>query len=190
MLASSLRDRLILYKLYRCVKKLPLSSSDMIWFKPFSRCPNTVFSQIKDVRDHRKEDRMESFFLAETTKYLYLLFDTDNFIHNHGQRGMMVNTPWGECILEAGGYIFNTVKYFIFLNFSFALCHFCLCIIFVDSWSFDNSVKWHTNCTSWIQFLTAMFRIAVRTARLTTHLSAAEVKNAWAFLCLCSCHGA
>lgn len=64
--------------------------------------------QIKDVRDHRKEDRMESFFLAETTKYLYLLFDTDNFIHNRGQHGIVVNTPWGECVLEAGGYIFNT----------------------------------------------------------------------------------
>jgi mannosidase alpha-like ER degradation enhancer 2 len=66
------------------------------------------YATIKDVRDHRKEDRMESFFLAETTKYLYLLFDTDNFIHNRGQHGIVVNTPWGECILEAGGYIFNT----------------------------------------------------------------------------------
>ncbi|XP_069684758.1 ER degradation-enhancing alpha-mannosidase-like protein 2 isoform X2 [Periplaneta americana] len=66
------------------------------------------YATIKDVRDHRKEDRMESFFLAETTKYLYLLFDTDNFLHNRGQHGMVVNTPWGECVLEAGGYIFNT----------------------------------------------------------------------------------
>lgn len=69
-----------------------------------------VFSifQIKDVRDHRKEDRMESFFLAETTKYLYLLFDTDNFIHNTGKSGTVINTPNGECIIDAGGYIFNT----------------------------------------------------------------------------------
>ncbi|PNF23714.1 ER degradation-enhancing alpha-mannosidase-like protein 2 [Cryptotermes secundus] len=66
------------------------------------------YATIKDVRDHRKEDRMESFFLAETTKYLYLLFDTDNFIHNRGQHGTVVNTPWGECVMEAGGYIFNT----------------------------------------------------------------------------------
>lgn len=27
------------------------------------------------------EDRMDSFFLSETTKYLYLLFDRDNFVH-------------------------------------------------------------------------------------------------------------
>lgn len=51
---------------------------------------------------------MESFFLAETTKYLYLLFDTDNFIHNQGQHGTVINTPNGECIIDAGGYIFNT----------------------------------------------------------------------------------
>jgi mannosidase alpha-like ER degradation enhancer 2 len=42
------------------------------------------YATINDVRDHRKADRMESFFLAETTKYLYLLFDPDNFIHNTG----------------------------------------------------------------------------------------------------------
>lgn len=42
------------------------------------------YATINDVRDHRKADRMESFFLAETTKYLYLLFDTENFIHNNG----------------------------------------------------------------------------------------------------------
>ncbi|KAF7267328.1 hypothetical protein GWI33_019446 [Rhynchophorus ferrugineus] len=66
------------------------------------------YATIKDVRDHRKEDRMESFFLSETTKYLYLLFDVDNFIHNQGQHGTIVNTPNGECILNAGGYIFNT----------------------------------------------------------------------------------
>ena len=67
-----------------------------------------IFSQIKNVRDHHKEDRMESFFLAETTKYLYLLFDPDNFIHNDGRVGTVINTPNGECVIEAGGYVFNT----------------------------------------------------------------------------------
>ncbi|KAI4462620.1 er degradation-enhancing alpha-mannosidase-like protein 2 [Holotrichia oblita] len=66
------------------------------------------YATIKDVRDHRKEDRMESFFLAETTKYLYLLFDTDNFIHNQGEHGTIIDTPNGECVIEAGGYVFNT----------------------------------------------------------------------------------
>jgi len=51
---------------------------------------------------------MESFFLAETTKYLYLLFDPDNFIHNNGSTGTVIQTPNGECVIDAGGYFFNT----------------------------------------------------------------------------------
>ncbi|KAL0119975.1 hypothetical protein PUN28_007977 [Cardiocondyla obscurior] len=66
------------------------------------------YATINDVRDHRKADRMESFFLAETTKYLYLLFDTDNFIHNTGSKGEIIDTQWGQCVIDAGGYIFNT----------------------------------------------------------------------------------
>jgi len=54
---------------------------------------------------------MESFFLAETTKYLYLLFDPDNFIHNDGRHGKVWNTAGGrECVIDAGGYVFNTGK--------------------------------------------------------------------------------
>ncbi|KAK2181936.1 hypothetical protein NP493_376g04020 [Ridgeia piscesae] len=66
------------------------------------------YASVKDVRDHKLENRMESFFLAETTKYLYLLFDTDNFIHNTGAQGTVVMTTKGECVLDAGGYVFNT----------------------------------------------------------------------------------
>ncbi|KAK6972511.1 ER degradation-enhancing alpha-mannosidase-like protein 3 [Biomphalaria glabrata] len=66
------------------------------------------YATVKDVRDHQLEDRMESFFLAETTKYLYLLFDQDNFIHNNGSHGEVIHTPSGSCVIEAGGYVFNT----------------------------------------------------------------------------------
>lgn len=51
---------------------------------------------------------MESFFLAETTKYLYLLFDPDNFLNNDGKSGITVQTSHGECVLDTGAYIFNT----------------------------------------------------------------------------------
>lgn len=51
---------------------------------------------------------MESFFLAETTKYLYLLFDPENFLHNNGSHGDLVHTPNGDCVVDAGGYVFNT----------------------------------------------------------------------------------
>nr|XP_006639581.2 PREDICTED: ER degradation-enhancing alpha-mannosidase-like protein 2 isoform X1 [Lepisosteus oculatus] len=66
------------------------------------------FATVKDVRDHKLDNRMESFFLAETVKYLYLLFDPDNFLHNTGSEFDIVSGPWGECVLGAGGYVFNT----------------------------------------------------------------------------------
>ncbi|XKL61291.1 hypothetical protein PGB90_008348 [Kerria lacca] len=67
------------------------------------------YATIKDCRDHSLDNRMESFFLAETTKYLYLLFDPDNFIHNRGEHGKIFKTVSGkECIIDGGGYLFNT----------------------------------------------------------------------------------
>ncbi|XP_055370963.1 uncharacterized protein LOC129605308 [Condylostylus longicornis] len=66
------------------------------------------YATIKNVRTHERENRMESFFLAETTKYLYLLFDPDNFIHNDGSQGTWFETTNGNCIIEGGNYIFNT----------------------------------------------------------------------------------
>ncbi|XP_050530017.1 ER degradation-enhancing alpha-mannosidase-like protein 2 isoform X2 [Daktulosphaira vitifoliae] len=67
------------------------------------------YATIKNCKHHTLQNRMESFFLAETTKYLYLLFDPDNFIHNDGSHGKVWKTAGGrECIIDAGGYIFNT----------------------------------------------------------------------------------
>ncbi|VDL79262.1 unnamed protein product [Nippostrongylus brasiliensis] len=66
------------------------------------------YATINNVNDHSIEDRMESFFLAETTKYLFLIFDHQNFIHNDGRKARIVDTPNGECVIDAGGYIFNT----------------------------------------------------------------------------------
>lgn len=37
---------------------------------------------LQDVRTGEKQDRMESFFLGETTKYMYLLFDPDHKLNN------------------------------------------------------------------------------------------------------------
>lgn len=69
------------------------------------------FATIKSVLDHSLEDRMESFFLAETLKYFYLLFDPDNFLNDHDdqtfyQTGQVFHD--GKCILNAGGYVYNT----------------------------------------------------------------------------------
>ncbi|XP_041786714.1 uncharacterized protein LOC121601997 [Anopheles merus] len=73
------------------------------------------YATIRNVLTHQQEDRMESFFLAETTKYLYLLFDPNNFLHNDGSIGNVVKTILNDgvtkehkCVVGAGGYIFNT----------------------------------------------------------------------------------
>lgn len=66
------------------------------------------YAVVHNVETQKLANRMESFFLSETTKYLFLLFDEDNFIHNPGSQGTIVNTPNGQCVIDAGGYIFNT----------------------------------------------------------------------------------
>lgn len=44
------------------------------------------YCTIHDVHTKELEDRMESFFLSETCKYLYLLFDTDNPVNKEFSR--------------------------------------------------------------------------------------------------------
>eukprot|EP00298_Acanthocystis_sp_HF-20_P015765 c21257_g1_i1.p1 GENE.c21257_g1_i1~~c21257_g1_i1.p1 ORF type:complete len:1091 (+),score=416.38 c21257_g1_i1:263-3274(+) len=58
------------------------------------------FAHVKDVRTGVLEDRMSSFFLTETCKYLYLLFDKDNF----------VNQRQVEYIFTTEGHIFPITK--------------------------------------------------------------------------------
>eukprot|EP00794_Sanderia_malayensis_P018991 gene18991-20902_t len=68
------------------------------------------YATVRNVNTHELEDRMESFFLAETTKYLYLLFDEDNFIHKHDepkQNWSTLGVP-SHCLFGKLGYIFNT----------------------------------------------------------------------------------
>lgn len=56
---------------------------------------------------------MESYFLAETTKYLYLLFDADNFLNQPTQPYMEhlqydAQLLRSGCILGISGYVMNT----------------------------------------------------------------------------------
>lgn len=75
-----------------------------MFFTSFPLC------QVKNVNDHTIENRMESFFLAETTKYLYLIFDPDNWMHNTGGSGHTLTANGRQCVVEAGGYVFNSGK--------------------------------------------------------------------------------
>lgn len=61
-------------------------------------------------------DRMESYFLAETTKYLYLLFDPDNFLNQptDNSQPFMEHLHYDAQLLQSGcsigtsGYVMNT----------------------------------------------------------------------------------
>lgn len=44
------------------------------------------YGTVHDVNTKELEDRMESFFLSETCKYLYLLFDEDNHLNRHASK--------------------------------------------------------------------------------------------------------
>ncbi|XP_078677901.1 ER degradation-enhancing alpha-mannosidase-like protein 1 isoform X1 [Branchiostoma floridae x Branchiostoma belcheri] len=44
------------------------------------------YATLHCVINKTQEDRMESFFLSETCKYLYLLFDKDNHVNQHARR--------------------------------------------------------------------------------------------------------
>ncbi|UJR32098.1 hypothetical protein I4U23_019566 [Adineta vaga] len=50
------------------------------------------FATVHDVRDKTLEDRMESFFLSETCKYLFLLFDEENYLNQHGANHYIFTT--------------------------------------------------------------------------------------------------
>jgi len=60
------------------------------------------YAAVADIETHKLRDHMASYFLAETCKYLYLLFDNENFVNS-------------------GDYIFNTEGHLFPLNFTFHL---------------------------------------------------------------------
>ena len=49
----------------------------------FMRVPGG-FAALSSVQNRKQQDHMPSFFLAETLKYLFLLFDEANFVNTHG----------------------------------------------------------------------------------------------------------
>ncbi|EDW65205.1 ER degradation-enhancing alpha-mannosidase-like protein 2 [Drosophila virilis] len=98
--------------LYRATKNQYLLElgEHMLETIEFSAKTKCGYATIRNVVTHEKENRMESFFLAETTKYLYLLFDEDNFLHNDGEdrHGELLDSEENVCVVQAGAYIFNT----------------------------------------------------------------------------------
>ncbi|KAH9892945.1 glycosyl hydrolase family 47-domain-containing protein [Xylariomycetidae sp. FL2044] len=68
------------YHLYRATRDpWYLYTGEMVMNDINRRCKTECgFSGLQDVRTGEKSDRMESFFLGETAKYLYLLYDSDH----------------------------------------------------------------------------------------------------------------
>ena len=50
------------------------------------------YATVHNVEDKTLEDRQESFFLSETCKYLYLLFDTENPLHGKNSERYLFTT--------------------------------------------------------------------------------------------------
>ncbi|OVA13843.1 Glycoside hydrolase [Macleaya cordata] len=74
-----------LYKATRDPRYLDAGRDMVASLQYGARCP-CGYCHISDVESHKQEDHMESFFLAETVKYLWLLFDLaagpDNLVEN------------------------------------------------------------------------------------------------------------
>ncbi|KAI8561202.1 hypothetical protein RHMOL_Rhmol04G0319700 [Rhododendron molle] len=74
-----------LYKATRDPRYLDAGRDMVASLQYGARC-TCGYCHISDVEFHKQEDRMESFFLAETVKYLWLLFDLaagpDNLVEN------------------------------------------------------------------------------------------------------------
>ena len=63
-----------LFKVTRDVKYLKMAEDILQTLQNTSRVP-CGYASIANVKTHRLDDRMDSYFLSETTKYLFLIFD-------------------------------------------------------------------------------------------------------------------
>ncbi|KAG0353735.1 alpha mannosidase-like protein [Podila minutissima] len=63
------------------------------------------WASLQSVVDKKKEDRMESFALSETFKYLYLLFDEENLLHNELKDSNFVFTTEGHVLSLANEHL-------------------------------------------------------------------------------------
>lgn len=76
------------YMLYQATKNpfyLRVGESILESLNKYALAP-CGYATLHNVVDKSQEDRMESFFLSETCKYLYLLFDVDHPINTMGDR--------------------------------------------------------------------------------------------------------
>ncbi|CAM9934739.1 unnamed protein product, partial [Ectocarpus fasciculatus] len=63
------------------------------------------YAGVRDVEDCSLDEQMPSFFLSETLKYLYLLFDEDNFIHKGNYVFSTEAHPFSIDAVRRGGHL-------------------------------------------------------------------------------------
>ncbi|OWB72099.1 hypothetical protein B5S31_g1801 [[Candida] boidinii] len=101
------------YYLYRSTKDpifLKIGQSILIQLRNEFLSP-CGFSGIDNIKYNLKKDRMESFVLSETLKYLYLLFDEHNFTHKFNS----------NLIFSTEGHPFWFDKYLLNKNLKFQI---------------------------------------------------------------------
>jgi len=89
------------YLLYRATKDPQYLQIGINILMSLQKCRvECGYASISDVETFKLEDRMDSFFLSETCKYLYLLFDVDNFVNKENYlfttegHLLPLNLPW------------------------------------------------------------------------------------------------
>ncbi|KAG0006969.1 alpha mannosidase-like protein [Modicella reniformis] len=68
------------------------------------------WASLRSVIDKKHEDRMESFALSETMKYLYLLFDEENLLHQELKDSNFVFTTEGHVLTLSSKYLYNRTR--------------------------------------------------------------------------------
>ncbi|KAH7643995.1 er degradation-enhancing alpha-mannosidase-like protein 4 [Dermatophagoides farinae] len=82
------------YQLYQATKNpfyLHVGRTILESINKYTRS-NCGYATVHDVQEKSLEDRMESFFLSETCKYLYLLFDKENPLNKHSNEYYLFST--------------------------------------------------------------------------------------------------
>jgi hypothetical protein len=85
-------------------------------------------------QDHRQGDRMESFFLSETLKYMYLLFDADHAVH----RGAFVFSTEAHYFPIRADWLTSgsqSIQHFILIRMLISISFFCPSLILTPSQS-------------------------------------------------------
>jgi len=89
------------YLLYRATKDPQYLEVGKNILKSLQHCRvKCGYASVSNVETFSLEDRMDSFFLSETCKYLYLLFDLDNFVNKENYlfttegHILPINLPW------------------------------------------------------------------------------------------------